>query len=128
MENLKNEQQDKLHASVMLYMAAKAEKDSAEARMASHKIQVEKHLAALGETEILLPYDEISNVKVKSTIRLQKKFDKEQAAEDLNVAESSLKQDFFIKAVEDQKLTYKQWTGYIYREENQSVSIRTVKA
>lgn len=120
--------EEKLKESAMLYVAAKKEKQNAEARMESHKSIVEKLLEESGEEEIIISFSDIEDIKVKKTYRDARKFDKEQIAEDLNVEEDIIKQDYLIKAVEDRKLTFEKYKGYYYREETESVSIKTVKA
>lgn len=123
-----SKQVETLEEAARMFLAAKEDRDSAELKMEQRKLIVERMMTELGETEVTFPYEEGRDIKIKHSERSVKKFDKARVAEDMNVEEDSVKQDFIVKSVEDGKLTYGRYKGYFFRETNSNVSIRTVNA
>lgn len=122
------EQLSKLEEAAVLYIAAKNEKEHAEIKMEQRKAIIERLMEEAGENEIQVPYNDHEAIKIKRTLRSSKKFNKEQLAEDMDVSEDVIKQDFLVKAVQDQRLTYDKYRNYFYHESKENVSIRVVKA
>lgn len=127
MDNENIEKSKMLEELAVLYIAAKEEVDSAKIKMETRKMAIEKLMADEEDATIFIRYDDDYDIKVERKVRSTKKFDKELLAENLDVSEDVIKQDFIVKSVEDDKLTYEQYKGYFFQNHEEGVTIRKVK-
>lgn len=110
-----------------MYMAAKAEKDSAELRMDQRKEMIDNLMEEGEENEVFVDLSEEETIKIKRALRSSRKLNKERISCRLQVEESAINQDFLVKAVADGRLTYDQYKSYYYNENTDNLSIRIVK-
>lgn len=78
--------------------------------------------------EVLVNLNADYDIKAKLADRTSRKLNKEELAEDLDVAVSSIDTKFLLKSVEDGRLSLKRYLDYLFSETNEGVSIRRVKA
>jgi hypothetical protein len=120
--------QRKIEFQAQQYMRLKEEKDLNEMKMDQTKVTLQKLMNEAGEHKVLIPWNEEKDIKVELTESRRKKLDKEQMADDFQIAADTIKTELLLKLVEDGKLTLEDYRRYMYDDINNSVSIRLVKA
>lgn len=117
----------KLEEQVKNFIALKDEKKSIENKMEQLKDFISKTFEEVGEDKVYVFLNEDESIKIEKSIRSSRKIDKERLAEDLDVSEDVIKQDFLLKAVEDRKLTFDKYKEYYYVDQRDNIAIRKVK-
>lgn len=118
----------KIEFQAQTYMRLKEERDIANEKMEHCKLVLEREMKSAGEETVLVRWNDEKDIKIQAGESRRKKLDKEQMADDLQIAVDTIKTDLLLKLVEDGKLTYEDYKNYMFEEQRPTISIRLVKA